>query len=71
MCEGQGMKGPRLLQTLVCGFMRCSTGPIVGKEVRYLSELKSGLTQHVIYGGIPSHSLRVMGSVGKRRLTRN
>ena len=71
MCEGQGMKGPRLLQTLVCGFMRCSTGPIVVKEVRYLSELESGLSQHVIYRGIPSRSLRVMGSVGKSSLTRN
>lgn len=64
MCEGQGMKGPRLLETLVCGFMRCSTRPTVGKEVRYLSELKSGLTLRFIYRGIPSHSLGVMDFVG-------
>lgn len=66
MCEGQVLKGPRLLQTLVCGIMRCSTRLLVGKEVRYLSELKSELTLHVIYGGIPSCSLRVMGFLGKR-----
>lgn len=66
MCEGQGLKGPRLLQTLVCGIMRCNIRLLVGKEVRYLSELKSELTLHVIYGGIPSFSLRVMGFLGKR-----
>lgn len=71
MCEGQGMKGPRLLETLGCGFMRCSTRPVVEKEVRYLSELKSGLTLCVIYRGIPSCSLRVMALLGGERLTRN
>lgn len=66
MCEGQGLKGPRLLQPVVCGIMRCNIRLLVGKEVRYLSELKSELTLHVIYGGIPSRSLRVMGFLGKR-----